>query len=179
MNDNELISLIISTVLAQEAVVGITGTPIQQAFQPTQQGVPTQKSGFLYKIMDMKVGYPYRSEQWDEDNQTIIHTERQEYETTFQMSALSTQDPKSTTQYTASDVCNLFSMILQSEKTVEALADQGIGVSKIFDVQNPYFTDDRGRNEANPSFDFSIIHKRIVISASPVIQSTEIKILTV
>lgn len=183
MNDNELIALILTITTGQEAIAGIPGTPIQQAFQPTQQGVPTGKSGFLFKLYDFKVGFPMRSERYvapaPPEPEKIIHTEIQVYETTFQMSALSVQDPKSTVQYTASDVCNLFSMILQSDKTVELLAAQGLGIGKVSDVQNPYFSDDYARNEANPFFNFTITHKRIVETTTPVIQSTEFQILTV
>lgn len=184
MKDNPLIELIIKTVLDQEQAAGIPQMPLQQAFQPTQQGVPSEKSAFLFKIGDVRYGYPLRSERYvppeeGEEAGKIIHTEVQAYETTFQFSALSVQKPENIDQMTASDLCNLFAHILQSDAVLEVFRENGIGILRVRAVQNPYFGDDRARNEANPSFEFTITHKQIVESTTPVIQSTELQILTV
>lgn len=179
MLDNQLIALLISTMIAQEAVAGIPGTPIAQAFQPTQQGVNTSPTAYMYKVGDNRLGSPQRKDIYDPDIEEIVHSEIQQYETTFQINALSTQDPKSITQKTASDILNLIAYILQSQKTVEALNAQGVGILKIGQVRNPYFTDDRDRNEASPSLDFTVVHKQIVTSVGLVLQSTELEILPV
>lgn len=175
--DNQIIALVIATIIAQEQVAGIPGTPIAQAFQPTQQGVNTAPTAYLNKIGDNRLGSPQRSDVWD--GQRMVHTELQQYETTFQISALSTQDPNTPTQMTTSDLLNLIAYILQSTATVEAFQAAGVGILKIGQVRNPYFIDDRDLHEASPSFDFVIVHKQIVTSVSPVVQSTEFEILTV
>lgn len=179
MFDNQLIALTISTIIAQESIAGISGTPIKQAFQPTQQGVNTQPTAYMYKIGDRRRGYPFRSDEWDVDNEVMIHTEKQAYETTFQISALSTQNPSTPNQYTASDILNLIAYILQSQATVTALEAQEVGILHVGDVRNPYFLDDRQRFEASPSFDFTLTHYQTIISTVPILVTEEFQILSV
>ncbi|WP_422930138.1 phage gateway protein [Singulisphaera sp. PoT] len=169
----------ISAVIAGEAVAGIPGTPIKQAFQPTLQGANTQPTAYLHKIGDRRVGSPRRSDVWDQENGVMLHTELQKYETTFQMSALATQDPKTPTQYTASDILNLIASILQSSTTIAAFEAQGVGILRVAEVRNPYFLDDRMQNEASPSLDFTLTHDQVVASAVPVIAEKVYQILTV
>lgn len=60
MMDNALFALIISTLSAGLTAIGQGSIIIQQNYQPTQQGVPTNPTIFLYKISDKRIGYPYR-----------------------------------------------------------------------------------------------------------------------
>ena len=179
MLDNALIQLIISTIIAGETIAGITGTPIKQAFQPTNQGVNTGPTAYLYKIGDHRYGSVQCSDVWNQTSSTIVHTEIEQYETTFQISALATQNPATPTQYTASDILNLIASILQSQVTIATFEAQGMGILRVADVRNPYFLDDRQRYEANPSLDFVLTHKQIITSTTPVLQSTVLQILTV
>lgn len=179
MKDNQLIALIISTIIAQEEIVGIDGTPIKQAFQPTLQGVNTEPTAYMYKVGDRRYGSPNRADVWDPDLEIMTHVETQQYETTFQISALATQNPNTPSQNTASDLLNLIAYILQSSQTIATLEAQGVGILRVRDVRNPYFMDDRQRNEASPSLDFTLTHKQIILSTVPAITKTEYQILTV
>lgn len=107
------------------------------------------------------------------------YTETQQYATTFQASALATQDPSNTESLTASDIANLGAYVMQSSATIAALEAQGIGVLRVPQVRNPYFTDDRQRYEASPSFDFILTHKQIVTTVVPVVTSDELQVLSV
>ncbi len=176
MLDNALIALIISTIIDQETIAAIPGTPIKQAFQPQQQGVNTIPTAYLYKIGDKRFGYPQKIDVWDSESESMIHKEMQQYETTFQISTLATQNPSTPEAYTASDILNLIAYILQSSATIAILEAQGVGILRIADIRNPYFIDDRGRNEASPSMDFVLTHKQIVLSTNPIIQDTEFNI---
>lgn len=179
MLDNELIALVISTITAQELAAGIPGTPIAQAFQPTQQGPNTVRTAYLHKVGDHRRGTPDRHQEWDEDAEKIVRTTTQVYETTFQISALSTQIPNQTTQMTASDLLNLIAYILQSEDTIIALQNAGVGILNVSDIRNTPFIDDHARNEYQPSFDFTLTHKQVVTTEAPVLQSTEFAIYPV
>jgi hypothetical protein len=179
MLDNTLIALVIATVVAQEAAAGVPNTPIAQAFQPTQQGVNTVPTVYLYKVGDRRYGFVGRTDVWDEQTSRMVHTETQQYETTLQFSALATQNPATPAQYTASDILNLIAAILQSSATVAALEAQGVGVERITAVRNPYFLDDRQRFEASPSFDVVLTHKQIISTTTPVAQSVELRIAEV
>lgn len=174
MLDNPLITLLIATIIAGEAIAGISGTPVQQAFQPTQQGVPSGANIFTYKIGDHPLGTAERSDRYDQPTDTIIHTETQDYETTFQFSALSIQDPDNQSQYTASDILNLVRSILTSTASIASLQEQGVGILKIEQVRDANFVDDYGRNEYGPSLDFTVQHKQVIVSTSPIVSSVEI-----
>jgi hypothetical protein len=179
MLDNQLIALIISTIIAGEANAGIPGVPIKQAFQPTNQGINIKPTAYLDKIGDRRIGFPYRYDAYDSMTGAMAHEELQQYETTFQIGCLSTQDPANTTQYTASDIVNLIAHIMQSDTTITTLIDQGIGILRVEDVRNPYFIDDRNRYEAHPSFDFVLTHKQIILSTTPIIDTAFYNIIPI
>ena len=177
MLDNALIALVINTLIAGEAIAGISGTPVKQAFQPTAQGANSQPTAYLHKLFDRRYGFLGRSDIWDSTQ--IVHTETQQYETTFQLSVLATQNPATPNQYTASDICNLCAAILQSSVSVASLQAQGVGIERITDVRNPSFLDDREQFEYSPNFDFVLTHKQIITSTTPILQSEELAIYTV
>lgn len=179
MFDNVLIKLVIETIIAQEIIAGIPELPVSQAFQPTQQGVNKAATAYMHKLGDRRIGSPYRADVYDPVQSLEIHTELQQYETDFQFSVLSTQDPSDTTQKTASDIVNLIAYILQSSATIAALEARGVGVLRIQEIRNPYFKDDRDRFESNPSFDITFTHKQIISSSIPILQTTEFIILSV
>jgi hypothetical protein len=171
--------------------------PVLQAYQPTMQGVNTAPALYIHKIGDRRVGSPRRNSKWvttysqlatesgigiaadGTQQSSMVHTETQRYETTFQLSALATQDPSTPMQLTASDLVNFAAAVVQSDAFIEAIEAQGVGVLKIFDIRNPYFTDDRGQFEASPSFDFVLCHNQTLISQVPVLISETFKIYPV
>lgn len=160
MLDNELFRLIIGTMNAQLVLAGIPGVPIAQANQPTQQGVTIQPAAWLYKLGDVEQGYPEKTYAYV--NGAEVYTQKQVLKTMFQLSALATQNPAVTTQFTASDILNIMSMVLQSDVTIQTFSAVGVGILDIKDIPNPYFTDDRGRFEASPNLSFSITHTRTI-----------------
>ena len=179
MLDNQIIPLIINTIIAQEAIAGINGTPIKQAFQPTMQGVNLEPTAYIHKIGDRRYGYPLKLDVWDSATDTEVHTETQQYETTFQVTALSTQDPTNTNQYTASDILNLIAYCLQSAYAVQTFEANNVGILRVMDVRNVPFIDDRNQYEYQPSFDFVMTHKQTITSTSPILESTELQIITI
>ena len=180
MLDNALIALIITTIQSQLITAGLPNNLIiKQAYQTTQQGTPKVPTAFLYKIGDHRFGWPKRGDVWDSIGMSMVHQEIQAYQTTFQMSALSIQNPLTPTQYTASDILNTIVYILQSSVTIDTLEAQDVGIMRIMDIRNPYFMDDTQNFEASPSFDFTLRHNQIITSTTPIIQTTELDILTV
>lgn len=103
----------------------------------------------------------------------------QQYETTFQIMTLATQNASTPNQYTASDILNAIAYILQNDSTIQTLEAQGIGILRIIDIRNPPFIDDRDRYEYGPSFDFTLTHKQIITSQAPILQSEEVDIYSV
>ena len=179
MLDNVIIPLLVGAIIAGEVAAGIPGTPVAQAFQPDLQGVNSQPTAYLYKIGDQRVGFVGRSDIWDTVNGVMVHTETQQYTTTFQISALAQQNPSTPTQYTASDILNLVASILQSSVTIATLEAQDVGILHIGDVRNPYFTDDYQRNEAAPSMDIVLCHKQVITTQTPIVSEVEFQIIEV
>lgn len=180
MLDNALFQLIITALVNGETLMGLAGTPIAQNFQPTQQGVNTQPTVFIYKVGDKSYGFLKRTDLWDSNTSTMVHTESQQYESTFQISTLATQNPKTPNQYTASDIANSCMAIMRSDATRAYLLQNGVGIERPGpETRNPYFPDDRKRNEASPSFDFVLTHKQIITSSVPIVDATVINLYEV
>jgi len=96
----------------------------------------------------------------------MVHSEKQYYETTFRFQALVLQNVKNP-GYTASDLINEVACILQSDTALALLNAQNVGVLRITNITNPYFTDDRDNFEALPSFDFTLLYLNNRLSVTP------------
>lgn len=177
MLDNDLIREIIAAIKTGLATYdGLSDVPVKQTYQPTNQGIETGPAVYLFKIGDKRIGSPHKLDKWDQENSVMVHTYRQWYETTFQISALSIQNPREEDSLTASDLVNTVSAILQSDATLGILRANDIGVLRVMDIRNPYFVDDKDRYEANPSFDFIVTHEQVVVSTSNVVETIEYNI---
>lgn len=178
MYDNELIKELIVVLKAGLTASGLSSVAVKQSFQPTNQGANSQPTIYLFKIGNKRVGFLKRESEWiiNPAPARMRHEERQWYETTFQISALSIQNPSDSTQRTASDLCNIASAILQGDTGREALQKKGIGMLRVTDVRNPYFLDDKDRFEASPSFDFTLTHEQVIISTDPVVETFEFNV---
>lgn len=177
MLDAALFKLIIETVRQQLVFARIPGVTLDQAYQPVRQGVnKVQPSAYVMKLFDKRDGSPSQEYIWDEDKQLETKTITQQMLTTFQITALNTPDPNNPTQYTASDIANLLAAILQSPTTVEMFRIHDVGILNITEVRNPFFSDDRDRWEASPSFDFVIAHKQTLSGTSPTITDVNFNI---
>lgn len=179
MLDNELITIIIGIINANKTAVGIGSVSVKQNFQPTAQGANSDPTVYLSKISDQRYGWPQRKDEWDPDDEVMVHTETQQYQTMFQIEALVTQNPSTPDVMTAADVLNRIAYILQSAKTIAQLEAQGIGILRVTDIRNSYFQNDREQFQAAPSFDFTLTHKMIITSEEPAVETVEFQILRV
>ena len=172
MLDNQLIKEIIVIIKAGLTAAGApySALLVKQSNQPTQQGVPTKSTVFLTKLFDHRHGSLRRDDVWDLDLEKMFHTETQIYETTFQIEALAIQNPADVNSLTASDIVNRVAAILQSDTALTSFWDKDIGIERIEEIRNPYFQDDKQRNEASPSFDFILTHKQVIITESPIVE---------
>lgn len=173
MTDNGLIRIFRPIIVNGLTAYGYPGVQVVQSNQPTQQGINTVPTIYFFKVSDRRYGWLRTVDEWDTENEVMVHTETQQYETTFQVNALVLQKPTTPYSYTASDLVNEVAAILQSDSTVKTLNDNNIGILRIQDVLNPYFTDDRDNFEASPSFDFTLKYERTRVTTSPVIESYE------
>ena len=176
MNDNELIKEIIATINANLALWDLTGVIVKQSFQPTTQGAETNTTAYLHKLFDKRYGFVKKIDTWNSTTSKMIHTESQPYETTFQITVLSIQNPKNIQSLTAADIANAICSILQSDFALKSFQEKGIQILRVTDVRNPSFVDDKERNEYSPSFDFVLTHEKTKTWETPVFESTEFNI---
>jgi hypothetical protein len=151
----------------------------QQSNQPTQQGVNTNPTVYFYKTADRRYGFLHRKDDWQPENSLMRHVESQRYESRFTVSSLVIQKPAKPFGYTASDLVNDVAAIMQSDATRAILLAADVGILRVADVINPYFTDDRDTYEASPSFDFTLTYARTRVTIDPVIESYKFQLYRV
>ena len=177
MTDNGLFQLLVAGFTALLPARVATPVVVKQKYQPVQQGVKSDPVLYVFKVGDARRGWVQRKDVYDPTADAgrgaFRHLESQWYETTFQVSALSRQDPADPNSITASDLASAGCDIMQSDAMMARLRLSGVGVLRVDAVRNPYFADDAERNEANPSFDFVVTHKRETIDMVPVVESVE------
>jgi hypothetical protein len=174
MTDNQLLILCIAGITAGMATrAPAEGVVVKQNFQPVQQGPKSPPVLYLHKVGDKRIGFMERRDQYDAPNNVFRHFESQWYETTLQLDGLKRLDPAQPNSLTASDLLNVAAGIIQSDGFMGQLRLAGVGILRVTDVRNPYFVDDADRNEADPSFDFVLTHKREYIDGVPVVSKFE------
>lgn len=176
MTEKELFTLL-GTVLtsALAARYAPTVIDVRQADQPSLQGRPSGPAVLLSNQPAVRYGFLKREDKWDHNAELMVHTETQIMLTTFQCGALWPQDPKAldaSTSPTASDLVDFAAMVLQSDVVRYVLNGAGVGVLRVTDVRRPYMKDDQDRFEASPSFDFTLTHRLVVVSATPIVDRT-------
>lgn len=179
MQDNPLYILIISTLTAQLADVGLAGLVIAKANQDIRQGVEPLTGAYLIKLFDHFDGMPEEDFVWDSVNGVEVRTQTQVVESTFQLNGLAIQTPGNLTQLTASDTANLLAGLLKTPDTMAALQASGVGLVSLTQSRNPFFLDDKDRYEANASFDFVLTHKQVLTKSVPYSDTVTLTLLPV
>ena len=179
MKDNDLIRTFRPIIINGLIAAGYSGVQVKQANQPTQQGANTAPTVYFYKLSDKRYGFLRRSDDYSDEDATMYHSEIQFYESQFQVSSLVRQSPLTPYEYTASDLVNEVSMILQSSYCLDILTAANIGVLRISNIRNPYFMDDRDQFEASPSFDFTLTYRQTRITTDPVVDEFEFNLYRV
>lgn len=172
MNDNQLFTLARSVILAGLAARGMNGWSVARKFQPRHTGAKSTPTVYVFKIADKLHGSPARKYAYNAAGQVISGETTQQYETTFQASALveETTDPDA---LTPSDVCNVVAAILQSDVALDTLRAAGVGIFRVGAVVNPYNVNDRDEYQAGPSFDFTLTYRRTDSANVPAAVSVE------
>jgi hypothetical protein len=170
MTDNQLIKLFLPIVQAGLIADGFLNVTVKQSNQPTQQGINSSPTVYFYKVGSKRYGFLGRFYNWDAVHSVMVHNEKQYMEATFQISALVRQFPITPNQYTAADLVTEVSDIMQSDATLDILNNAGVGILRVTEIRNPYFTDDHDQFEASPSFDFTLTYQNDRVMNTPVIQ---------
>jgi hypothetical protein len=168
MTDTELAILLRAQLLAGLADIGLPDVEVIANQQPTSQGRADGQAVYFFKVSDPRRGWQSRRNVMSGDVPRKL--EEQNVDSTYQFMALAKQSPSDITAPTASDLLNAASMILSSRSVGRALYAQGVGVQVVGDMRNPYFQNARAQFEASPSFDFTVSHRRSIMTATSVIE---------
>jgi inosine-uridine nucleoside N-ribohydrolase len=164
MRDTALITLLRAIILAGLEVRELTSVAVKQANAPLQGGANTTPTVYLQKLYDHAYANPKKRSVWDEESETMIQTQSQVYESTYQINGFVIIDPTAENIMTASDLTTIVSQILQSDVAIQSFRAQGVELYRIDSIRNPYFLDDKNQFEAAPSFDVVLIHTDSVIA---------------
>ena len=160
-SDNDIIDLMATRI---ESAMTQSGWkyPVIQLNQPTQQGAPSEPAVFFQKIGDKFYGSPARRLDYDANLDIYNDNEIQICESTFQITSLVIQHPGNTDIPTASDVINYTKMYLQHAASIRYFKNLEIGMLRILNATNYYFTDDKSRFEANPAIELTLRYSRVM-----------------
>jgi len=176
--DYQLIELFLPIINAGLIARGYSNVIVTSSYQPTTQGVNTSATVYYYKVGDYRYGWVKREDVWNPINSVMTYSEIQQYETTFQISALVISDPTNIS-YTASDLVNVVASIMQSRDTINTLEANGVGIYRVTNILNVPFIDDKDRYEFIPSFNFTLTHKQVNITTDPIVTPTELDIFPI
>lgn len=174
MNEKDLDKLIRAELLKGLARYGVTDIQVKQGYQPTTQG-RLDKCIYFWALPDNPEGWQYRKHKVNEGGE-ISTTETQNIASTYQVGALIPDDPQDDIQRTAKDMTVLARMVVQSQPFVIAMTKAGVGVRRPSEVRNPQFVNDQDQYEFQPSFDFTVTHKQVIIQLTDSIDSVEFNI---
>jgi hypothetical protein len=160
MTDNEVMAIIISTL--RSGLTSYSGLTVQQSYQPTDQGVPEGPALFVHGVIDRPYGYIAARTTYNDGDGDFDFVESEGVLNTFQVSALMPDDVGNVAALTAKDLCNSARGLLQLRSTVQALRSSGLGIARISQTRILHFTNDSGRSEEMPSFDFDVNYARVV-----------------
>lgn len=172
MTDNQLTILLRAQLLAGFARLGITCEVLGNN-QPTTQGRIAGPVLYFSAINEQRYGWQYARTEYKPLTQELEREESQWLRTTYQVTALSPQDPSNLLLPTPKDLLRAASIIINGQSFVQAIHAQGVGVERVTDLRNPYFVNDNGQFEASPSFDFTVTRKTAIIQEQPAFESVE------
>lgn len=176
MNDNDVIKIIIQVIRAGLDSYGLTTVRIKQGYQPRSQGVEILPAVYLHKISADRYGFPSRIDVYNEGNRNFDHTETIWKTPTYQIDALSPQNPADINQLTASDIAEATAEALQSEASLRTFKQSRISIDRISTIREAYFTDDRDRYEQRPSFDFTLSYRFQRRITAPAVSSQQCRV---
>ena len=166
MQDNALITILITAIKAGLTVQGLTANVVQDN-QPTPQPDASIGNDTIYvvKINDKPRGNPGQSTLYVDGIMKL--TEIQLIETRFQIQAAAIQNPANQAQTTAADYVNAVVLALQSLVAIAVLQAQGVGILRIDGVATTYFDNDLGSFEASPRCEVILGHTKTLIQTIP------------
>jgi len=172
MNEKALGILIRRELLAGFVRYGVEGLQVKHGYQPTTQG-RLDRCVYFWEADETPIGWQHRTRSLDPQSLQLRTSETQIQSTMFQVQAFSPDNINDMAQLTAKDLVRMARQIVQSQPFVIALTAQNVGMTQPSSLRNPYFVNEQDQFEANPSFDFTVTHKQVIIQLTDSIDSLE------
>lgn len=153
MLESALSTLLRTVLLAGLADRGYSDVLVKANYQPRQQGVPIEKSLFVHQLGFHRYGYPKKEYIFNSNTSEYDYVETIIKHSKYQIAGLWPQSPGSPAGPTATDLLTIASDILQHNDALAIFKTNNVGILRIMDINTIYFENDRGQNEANPTFE--------------------------
>ena len=186
LNDFQIAELIINVLRTGLDALGLNSVLIKQLYQHRQVGIEQSPTLYFFKVVAPRYGYPGRQDIHDTNTNTFSHHESVWRTPTYQVSGYGGYTNRSQTVFdsfgfepegsnfgrsnfgttlpTASDITEKAADVMQTSSTRLALLERNVGIIRITDVRESYFTDERQRYEQNPSFDFQLSYQHTILT---------------
>src|SRR5690625_3785998 len=166
MTEAQAFITIRSAMLQMLGQLGYSDVRVLAGRQPTKAG-RFDNAIYFFAIDEQSQAVQGRS--YAPTDSDAGHVERQAVLQTVQLQAFKENDPEDYEAYTASDLCAVAKMILNSLPFTETIRQQGVSVSNITNMREPEFVNEHGDYEKNPSFDFDVGFTREIKPVTPLI----------
>lgn len=161
MREINLDILMRETLLMALGAAGITGYPVIAGYQQRGQG---RVDTGLYYFTIGEHNYGWQGAKTVNVDGELVTQEMQVVEHTYQIQAFVKERDA---QYSALDLATKARMAVSSRLFTSTLSRYNVGVQRPTSIRSPYFVNDRDQYEANPSFDFTLSHKRYLTQSVP------------
>lgn len=162
MTDNEVYRAIRKQLITQLTEYGVE-IPVIAGYQSKKAG---REDRFVMFFSVDESGHGWQGRNYAPDDNNANHTETQKAQKTIQVQGFY----DGSDEVTALDITAMVRMIVNSLPFVETLKKSGVGIQRASTIRTPYFENDHGDYEMNPSFDFDVTFNRSIKPKTPVIR---------
>ena len=185
LNDFDVAELIIQVLRTGLNALGLNAVGIKQLYQPRQVGIEPGPTLYFFKVVAPRYGFPSRKDRFNTDSNSFRHTETVWRTPTYQISGYSIRTQQRFRDWgfaptrhnfnrgnfsgtlpllSASDIVETAADVMQTSSTRLLLLERQVGIIRITDIRENYFSDERRRYEQNPTFDFQLSYRHTLIT---------------
>ena len=166
MTENQAFIIVRAAILNALGAYGFASTQVLAGRQPNKQQ-PLNNAVYLFAIGESRQGVQGRS--YAPADGHAGHVERVPVSKTVQVQVFRKHDVMDAADPTASDLCAVVKMVIDSLPFQETIRALGVAAHNSTPIREPEFINDAGDYEKNPSFDFDMSFTRAITPLTPVV----------
>lgn len=167
MNETQAFIVIRLELIKQLAAYGYT--PSVLAGRQPNKALLRDNSVYLFPIGEARQGVQGRT--YKPQDGHAGHIERVQVSKTIQVQCFKKTSINNLNEPTATDLCALVKMIVDSLPFQEEIRTKGVATHNSVPIREPEFINDAGDYEKNPSFDFDMSFTREIRPITPLIET--------